>query len=175
MARKPRKYSLVEDGLYHIIARGNNQKEIFREEDDYQQWKNYLAEYKKRHKAKVLAYVLMLSHYHLLIQAGPYLSKLIGLFNARYAIYFNNKYKLKGHLFQGRYKSYLVGDDPYLITLIRYIHNNPVRANLVEDSLDYEHSSLKEYNKNNGLIDRGEIERYVDERYKGTHLVRILS
>lgn len=175
MTRQQRTYSLVENGLYHIIARGNNRKAIFKEEEDYKRWKEYLAFYKTNYNSKVLAYVLMPNHYHLLLKAGTYLPKLIGVFNSRYAMHFNRKYKEVGHLFQGRYKSYLVGTDPYLITLIRYIHNNPVRANLVENSLDYGFSSLNDYNKVNSLVDKKIIERFIDGGSKGTPLEYLLS
>jgi len=85
-----------------------------------------------------------------------------------------SKYKLSGHLFQGRYKSYLVGDDPYLITLIRYIHNNPVRANLAEFAFEYEYSSLVDYQKGYGLTDTYLIDNLIEKRVGGTPLVQIL-
>lgn len=175
MARRPRLYSLVEDGFYHVIARGNNEKSIFREASDYLRWKNYLLHYKNEHKAKLLAYVLMPNHYHLLLKVGPHLPKLMSGFNTRNAMYFNRKYQLSGHLFQGRYKSYLVAEDPYLITLIRYIHNNPVRANLVKNALSYEHSSLNDYHNNGDLTDTRMVEKLIETRARGTLLSKILS
>lgn len=174
MGRIPRKYSLVETGYFHIIARGNNRKEIFKETADYLKWKDLFLEYKNKYDAKVLAYCLMPNHYHLLLESGPPLSKLMGTFNTQYAKYFNQKYNESGHFFGGRFKSFLVADDPYLITLIRYIHNNPVRANLVENPLDYEYSSLREYNNDNSFIDAKAIEKLIDKSVMGTPMAQIL-
>lgn len=174
MARIPRTYRLIENGYYHIHNRGNNKKPIFKEIEDFLIWKQYLADYKKKYKAKIIAYVLMPNHYHLIIKCSN-LPKIIGVFNSRYAMYFNNKYELSGHLFQDRYKSRLILDEPYMITLIRYIHNNPVRAELAEEALDYEQSSLRDIkNNNNSLVDIKIIDSLI-ERSMGTPLELILS
>lgn len=176
MARNLRIYSLTDGGYYHVISRGNNKKEIFRDDSDYYTFKRYLKEYKQKYLTKVVAYVLMPNHYHLLLKAKTNLPALMSVFNSRYAMYFNKKYDLKGHLFQGRYKNFLVADDPYLITLIRYIHNNPVRANIIEDIYQYEHSSLREYaEKSNGIADKNIISNLLEKSSLGTGLASLLS
>jgi REP element-mobilizing transposase RayT len=174
MGRIPRKHSLIEDSFYHVITRGNNKKVIFKEPDDCLRWLSLLKSYKKEYKTRVLAYCLMPNHYHLLIQASSELSQFMCILNVQYAKFFNKKYNISGHLFGDRFKSFLVADDPYLLTLIRYIHNNPVRANLTDNPLSYEFSSLKDYQRKNGIIDTKLIEKIVDKFAKKS-ILKILS
>ena len=96
----------------------------------------------KIYEVQLHGYVLMNNHYHLLIETmHENLSRFMKHINASYAIYFNKKYKRSGHLWQGRFKSWYVTDEAYLYTLISYIHNNPVKANMVTNAEDYEYSS----------------------------------
>lgn len=175
MARIPRQYILTENGFYHVMTRGNSKKEIFKEQSDFLKWKFFLNKYKSNYNTKVIAYCLMPNHYHLLLKSGPLLSKLIGCLNTQYAKYFNRKYELKNHLFGDRFRSFLVADDPYLITSVRYIHNNPVRANLVSEALNYQYSSLMDYLNGNGLTDVSIVEELIDKSFLGTPIVKILS
>jgi len=172
-----RTHILVEGGIYHIIARGNNKKPLFSEEVDYLFFKTELNNYKRKYSSEVLAYCLMTNHYHLLLKSGPQLPRLMHAFSIKYAKYINAKYKSTGHLFEDRYKSFLVADDPYLITLIRYIHNNPVRAGLVEDPSVYRHSSLVDYSKGSlkSLTDTNNIRTLFDINTKNTSIAHVLS
>ncbi|MDD4600545.1 hypothetical protein SDC9_13785 [bioreactor metagenome] len=131
--------------VYHVIARGNNQEDIFKGQSDKRYYLNLLQKYKKKYPYSLYAYVLMDNHVHLLISVmeDP-LSKIMQGVQQSYTQYFNNRYSHLGHIFQQRYKAILCNNDSYLITLMRYIHQNPVRAG-ISNGLDYHWSSHKAY------------------------------
>jgi len=156
MARRPR--IEFEGGFYHVITRGNQRQKIFHEEKDFLKYLEFLADYKDRYGFWIYAYVLMGNHVHLLIETGQVpLSKILQGINQRFTMYFNRRYGTVGHLFQGRYKAILCDRDAYLLSLVKYLHYNPLRAGLVRDPEEYRWSSHQEYirlNKN-GLVDTG--------------------
>ena len=119
--------------LHHVIVRGIERREIFTKEDDYEDFINRLEESLKNSGAEVFAWVLMPNHFHLLIRIGvkPLTSIMRGLLTG-YALSYNRKHKRVGYLYQGRYKSIACEEEPYLLELVRYIHLNPLRANLVK-------------------------------------------
>ena len=91
-----------------------------------------LARYRKRFSVTVYAYCLMSNHVHLLLETGSEpLSKFMQGLQQSYTQYFNRKHRKVGHLFQGRYRAIVCEKDQYLLTLVRYIHLNPIRAKLV--------------------------------------------
>ncbi len=137
MPRRPR-IDMV--GYYHIVNRGVEQRVIYKEHEDYETFLEMLCMACKLYDVQLHGYVLMNNHYHLLIETTrENLSKFMKHINASYAIYFNRKYKRSGHLWQGRFKSWYVTDEAYLYALISYIHNNPVKAKIVnEDTQDIE-------------------------------------
>ena len=145
--------------FYHVIVRGNQQQDIFLDEDDRAQYLKRLALYKKKHRFYLYAYTLMTNHIHLLLETGDVpISKIMQVLNFTYTQYFNRKYNKKGHLFQGRYKSFLCDRDSYLLALVRYIHLNPVRAGMVKKPEDYEWSSHRQYLMGTeGIIDSQEV------------------
>ncbi len=135
-----------EGAFYHVTARGNERKNIYSAQRDYQKFLEYLREAEKKYGIVVHGYVLMTNHYHLLIQTPETnLSRAMHHINGAYTNYINIKKKRSGHLFQGRYKSLLVDKDSYLIELSRYIHLNPVRAGIVQRPEDYNYSSYPAY------------------------------
>ncbi|MBC8519249.1 MAG: transposase [Gammaproteobacteria bacterium] len=128
------------------MLRGNAKQTIFTEAVEYQQFEKILAQGLEAHQVKLHAYCWMKNHLHLALQVGKIpLSKLMQSLSQRYTVWFNHRHDRVGHLFQGRYKDILIDSDQYLLELIRYIHLNPVRANLVTDSADYPHSSHRAY------------------------------
>jgi putative transposase len=132
--------------FYHVTARGNEQKNIYSEEKDYQKFLDYLREGKRKYGIVVHGYVLMTNHYHLLIETPELtLSRAMHYINGSYTTYINVKRKRSGHLFQGRYKAILVDRDSYLVELSRYIHLNPVRAGIVKKPEDYPMSSYRAF------------------------------
>ena len=135
-----------EGALYHVTARGNERGKIFFSRADYLKFLEYLAAARIKYDFIVHCYVLMTNHYHLLIETHhKNLSKIMHYLNSAYTTYINIKKKRNGHLFQGRYKSILVDRDNYLLELTRYMHLNPVRANMVNQPEEYRYSSYGAY------------------------------
>lgn len=144
MPRKRREW--YPGAQYHIMCRGNHRAEIYRDDEDRQVYLTLLEEARKNNNITLISYCLMSNHVHLQIEA---VDNSPGLFmkilNMKYAIYFNKKYNFVGHLFQGRYRSELVEADARLLQTSKYIHLNPVRANMVEKPDQYAWSSYREY------------------------------
>jgi len=131
---------------YHVISRGNAGQAIFKSNKDRDKFIGYLAQMVERFRIRLHCYCLMFNNYHLLIETpDANLSKPIQWLNASYAMYFNVKRERHGHLFQGRFKSILVVADEYLKQLSRYLHLNPIRANIVEQLIDYPWSSYNSF------------------------------
>lgn len=144
MARAPR----IEypGALYHVLARGNQRREIFHDDADRTKYLAKLAAYKHRHGFALYAYVLMTNHVHLLIETRDVgLGKIIQGIHQSYTQSYNRRYQTVGHVFQGRYKAFVCAREAYLLELVRYIHLNPVRAKLVVDPADYRWSSHRSY------------------------------
>ncbi len=143
MARKPRIH--YEGALYHVMVRGNNRSYIFRNEDNKRTYKKIVSKYKKRYRFKLYAYCIMDNHAHLLIEVADIpLSKIMQGIQQVFTQYYNRRNNTTGHVFEQRYKSFLCDKDAYLLSLIRYIHQNPIRSKLTE-SLKYLWSSHQEY------------------------------
>lgn len=132
--------------FYHVTARGNEQKDIFKSRGDREQFLSYLESASERYGAVIHVYCLLGNHYHLLLEtpAGN-LAQIMRHIGGAYTTYFNVKRKRAGHLFQGRYKAILVDKDAYALELSRYIHLNPVRAGIVPRPEEYAWSSYRPY------------------------------
>ena len=121
--------------FYHVTARGNERKAVFKSIRDRQKFLEYLETATERYHAVIHSYCLMDNHYHLLLETpSGNLPQIMRHINGAYTTYFNSKRTRAGHLFQGRYKAILVEMDEYAKELSRYIHLNPVRAKLAECS-----------------------------------------
>jgi REP element-mobilizing transposase RayT len=144
MARKPRVE--FEGAFYHVIVRGNQRRDIFRDDRDRATYLERLEHYRKKYGFKIYAYVLMSNHVHLLIetQKTP-LSKVMQGIQFSYTQYYNRCHKTVGHLFQGRYKAILCDQDSYLLELVRYLHLNPARLHRPKDPWKYRWSSQRAY------------------------------
>ena len=118
-----------EDAIYYLLARGNARRRILHDERDCARFVQFLGESAHRFDAAVLCFVFMGNHFHLLAQTHqPNLGRWMHWLLVAYAVYFNRRHRLSGHLFQGRYKSFLVQEGDYLLRLSRYVHLNPVRG-----------------------------------------------
>lgn len=155
MARFPR--YIIPGQPQHIIQRGNNRQDIFRSGEDYQLFRDALVEASVKHDLAIHAYVLMTNHIHLLATPGPAdsISKVFQSVGRKYVQYFNYTYKRSGTLWEGRYRATVVDSERYLLTVMRYIELNPVRAGMVVHPRDYPWSS---YTFNAG----GEMGKNVD-------------
>jgi len=131
----PRQARLDAPGtLHHVMIRGTEGAAIFREEKDRQNFLSRLAQISQDTGARILAWVLMANHVHLLIVSGPQgISKFMRRLLTGYAVWYNRKYHRGGHLFQNRYKSIVCEEEAYLLELVRYIHLNPLRAGIVKN------------------------------------------
>jgi putative transposase len=164
MARKPR--IEFEGAFYHVITRGNQRQNVFSHEEDYRNYLEILARYKDLYKYHLYAYVLMSNHVHLLIETRKTpLSKILQGINQSYTAWFNKRYKTVGHLFQGRYKAILCDKDSYLLSLVKYIHLNPVRARLTKTPAEYPWSSHLAYVEpvRTSIVDEEQVLRMFSE------------
>ena len=116
------------NAVYHVTARGNERKAIYRDDADRQRFLETVEEAVERFGVLIHAYCLMPNHYHLLLQTPrANLSAAAGWLQTTYSVRFNRRHRRSGHLFQGRFKAHVVEEDAYARELIKYIHLNPVR------------------------------------------------
>ena len=128
--------------IYHVINRGNRKADIFRDRSDYIRFLEIVQSEQTRHDFTLHAVCLMTNHIHMLIGTKDEdLSMIIQHILGRYAGCYNRKYELSGHVFQGRFTSSLVRNDRYFLEVSRYIHMNPVKAQMVDSPADYLYSS----------------------------------
>lgn len=164
--------------VYHVTARGNERKAVFRDDRDRGMFLDRLGECRERFKLSILAYCLMNNHIHLAVQRGPLpLSRAMLALYSVYAQRFNRRHRRVGHLFQGRYKAFVVQDESYLLALLRYIHLNPVRAGLVDRPESYRWSSDRHYRKGPGptWLDAGWVlDRLSRDRHEAVEVYRRL-
>jgi len=134
------------NAFYHVTSRGNERKSIFQSDNDRKRFLSYFESAHDRYGAILHVYCLMENHYHLLLETPRgNLSQVLHHINGAYTTYFNIRHGRSGHLFQGRFKAFLVERDSYGLELSRYIHLNPVRAGLVNHPFQYGWSSYRYY------------------------------
>lgn len=144
MPKGPRIF--IENACYHIIARGNNRQQIFKDNSDYEKYLSLIKRYKKKHYPCIYGYCLMPNHVHIVMgidKKSSLSSSMRGLQRA-YSSHFAKKYGFFGHLWQGRFKSKIISKDRYLIDCVTYIESNPLRANIVSSIHEYPWSSYRE-------------------------------
>ncbi|MES9868354.1 MAG: transposase [Sedimenticola sp.] len=165
MARLPR-YS-IPGQPQHVIQRGNNREPVYYDEADYRFYLEKLEAACKQHDCTVHAYVLMTNHVHLLMttNSGEGIGKVMQMLGRYYVQYFNYNYDRTGTLWEGRYKATLFDSEAYLLTCMRYIELNPVRAGMVEHPRDYPWSS---YHRNALGDEDGLVSDHLVYRKLGT-------
>lgn len=153
MPRRPRTH--FDGQPLHIVQRGHNRAACFLTEEDYLCYQHWLADALKVCDSQLHAYVLMTNHVHLLLTPGKAESvpKLLMSLGRRYVQYFNRTYGRTGTLWDSRYKSSLIQAETYLLTCMRYIELNPVRAGMTDDPAHYRWSSYRA----NGLGQANEL------------------
>lgn len=141
MARLPR--YVITGQPQHLIQRGNNRQDIFAAEEDYAFFRDALVEAAVEHELAIHAYVWMTNHIHLLAthKHEESISKVFQSVGRRYVQYFNRTYRRSGTLWEGRYRATVVDSERYLLTVMRYIELNPVRARMADHPGDYPWSS----------------------------------
>jgi putative transposase len=144
MPRLPRLH--VEGGCYHVVLRGNHRESIFSTSADRSILNEYVAESMEKYAARIHAYCWMTNHLHALIQIGQQpLGLVVKRFAMRYSRHRHRQLRTTGHLFERRYKAWLVDADTYFIALLQYIHRNPVEARVVSTADEYPWSSHRAY------------------------------
>jgi len=118
-----------ENAYYHVTCRGNARQAIFSSDPDYATFLDLLGRSSDIYQVDILAYVLMVNHFHLLVKTPlANLQEFMRHFNISYTAYYNRTHQKTGHLYQGRYKAFVIDADTYLQEVSRYIHLNPVRV-----------------------------------------------
>jgi putative transposase len=143
----PRIARVVAKGYpHHVTQRGNYRQPVFEEDDDYVQYLEWLQDYGKKYFLKIWAYCLMSNHVHFVCvpEQEDSLARTFNALHMRYSQYFNQKKKLKGHLWQGRFYSCIL-DEKHLYAAVRYVETNPVRAGIVRKPQRYKWSSASSH------------------------------
>ena len=171
MPRKARKKS--KTGTYHIIMRGINRQSIFNEDEDCHRFLQTLKYYKETSGYEIYAYCLMSNHCHILLKVGSEpLEQIMRRICGKFVYWYNHKYNRIGYLFQDRFKSEPVEDDVYFLTVLRYIHQNPLKAGMVEAINQYPWSSYNAYFHGNQLIDTDFVLKMFANKKKALDLFR---
>ena len=176
----PRQARLDAPGiLHHVMVRGIEGCPIFLDDRDRQDFVSRIGQLVEKTGTKVVAWVLMDNHIHLLLFSGPQgISQFMRRLLTGYAIRYNLKYRRSGHLFQNRYKSIVCEEDTYLVELVRYIHLNPLRAGIVKSVEELEqypwcgHGALTGRRKSDWQETDDVLKRFSEERRKGIRVYR---
>lgn len=162
MPRQARKKS--KTGIYHIMLRGINQQQIFEDNEDYNKFLQVLKDSKAISEFKIFAYCLMGNHIHLLLQEQKEpIEQIMKRIATRFVYWYNIKYRRVGHLFQDRFKSEPVEDNAYFLTILRYIHQNPIKAGICKKIQSYQYSSYNEFLEASNIIDSGFVFEIIEK------------
>ena len=166
MPRKARQESSTD--MYHVIMRGNNRKWIFKKEIHKEKMKKLIFNQVEMGLIEVYAWCIMDNHVHIVLRAKMMnMSKAMFNINRVFARHYNYKEKEVGHVFESRYKSKPAESDEYLMQVIRYIHNNPVKAKMVKKAEQYQWSSFKDYEVGNyRLLSIDLVKTYFNNSFK---------
>lgn len=140
------KRNLMDGGIYHVLNRGNAKREVFHKDMDYQAFLDLMKEARLRSPLKFFAYCLMPNHFHFVIECirAESLSEYMQWLMTTHVTRYNRHYGESGHVWQGRYKAFLVDKDEYLLTVLRYVEANPVRAGIVNTAREWTWSSHRQ-------------------------------
>jgi putative transposase len=168
MPRNPR--SSLGGYCYHVLNRGNGRRTIFHKDGDFRAFVKLLREAGARTPVRLLSYCLMPNHFHLALwpQADGDLSAYMMWLCTAHVRRYHQHYHSSGHVYQGRFRSFPIQEDDHLLTVLRYIERNPVRAGLIERAQDWPWSSAAPARGGAPLLDPGPVPRpagwleYVD-------------
>lgn len=154
----PRPLRPIEDGLiYHVINRGNNRQAVFLKKGDFEAFIRSLAELKERKPFALYGYCLLSNHFHLLVRPRDVsISRIMQSLLVSHTQRYHQHHRSGGHVWQGRFKSPVIQNDEHLLTVLRYIEANPLRAGIVDRADDYPWSSYRAHGlgEANELLDR---------------------
>jgi putative transposase len=174
---------LVDGFVYHILNRGNGKQEVFHKDQDYKVFTYLMGEAKIRYSVKIFAYCLLPNHFHMVLMPlrAEELSKWMQWLMTSHVRRYHRHYGTCGHVWQGRFKSFLIQEDSHLLAVLRYVEANPVRAGLVGSAKEWLWSSHKERTGEEPRLLMDEIPvglpkgwgRYVDEPLREKELNRL--
>jgi putative transposase len=146
---------------YHVLNRGNSRRTVFHKNGDYAAFIKLLRQAAERTPVRLLAYCLMANHFHLALwprQDGDLSDYMMWLLTAHVRRY-HQHYHSSGHVWQGRFRAFPIQEDDHLLTVLRYIERNPVRASLVERAQDWPWSSAAPPQGGDPALDPGPVPR----------------
>ena len=154
MPRKSRK--LLNDKICHNIVQGIHKEYIFKEDDDKEKYLSLLRKYYRDYEIDIISYCIMDNHTHLILYSDNIknISDFMGRVNSIYAMDYNKKYNRVGYVFRDRFKSILILTREQLYFCIKYIHMNPVKAEIVENESEYKYSSYNDYLNKSGFLNQ---------------------
>jgi putative transposase len=147
--------------VYHVLNRGNGRSDVFHKDEDFAAFVQLMREAHDKVPMRLVGYCLMVNHFHLILwpQGDGDLSRWMQWRLTAHVRRYHRHYKGSGHVWQGRFKAFPIQDDEHYLTVLRYVERNPLRANLVERSQDWEWSSLKPTERSGleGLLSEGPV------------------
>ena len=164
-----------ENGFFHVMVQGINKKYIFEKNIDKEEYLSLMLRYIKKFKITLLAYCIMDNHAHLLIYAEEVyeMSKYMRVVNSIFAQNYNRANDRVGYVFRDRFNSQYIDNRDYLLKCLKYIHMNPVKANMVKKPEDYKYSTYSSFLKRDGIIDDNVIELLFDNQ--GNYLREMMA
>jgi putative transposase len=138
--------ALIDGAVYHILNRGNGSRRVFHKDLDYKAFLSLIEAAKSKFMVKIFAYCLMPNHFHMVTMPskGEDLSRFMQWLMTSHVRRYHQHYGTSGHIWQGRFKSFIIQKDNHLITVLRYVEGNPLRAELVISAKDWLWSSHRE-------------------------------
>jgi putative transposase len=175
MPRQARKK--CSSGIYHVMLRAINRQNLFEDNDDRQRFIDTIGYYKTISGYCLYGFCLMDNHVHLLVrETSESISMGIKRISSSFVHWYNQKYNRCGHLFQERYKSEVVENEGYFLTVLRYIHQNPIKAGITKEMAQYPWSSYREYIGSTGITDVDfALEIFSTDRVKAIELFKKYS
>lgn len=166
--------------VYHIMIRGIRRADIFKDEGDYGVYLENVEMVMRKYPFILYSYCLMTNHVHLQLETiDDEIWNIMREINRNYTKYFNKKYNYTGSLYDGRYKSEIIENDQYNLQVSRYIHLNPVKANMVNEPLEYKWSSYNAYidadADNDRIIDDEKILSYFKDKSRALYMKYVES
>jgi len=149
---------------FHVMVQGIDKEHVFPDNDSKGYYIDCLQYAKEKYQAKVLGFCVMGNHAHILLAVSDTeeLSSYIKVVNSKYANYYNRRLRRVGYVFRGRFRSQVVLSARHMVCCLAYIHNNPLKAGIVDKAEDYGYSSLTNYLSGKGTVDFEEAKKYYD-------------
>ena len=173
----PRKRRVWYPGaIYHVMSRGNRKEDIFKTESDYMDFLECIESAKEEFGFLIHALCLMTNHFHIVLETKDQeIWRIMHKVLLTYAVCYNKKYNLTGHLFGNRYRAQVIETERYFLEVSRYIHLNPVKAQMVRDPIAYDYSSYGKYILEDYPLSYIRRSRCRELIYELTDTTRILS